>query len=246
MLDINYRYDRGFVVGYGYNIIGNGAFTTKASRKGSKSEVSAGRRLSLGASIKHMNRQGINNKFDLFGTTILSSINSGAGNISSIKDSLGYSAGSAWGYDLGAEYSQSSGHSTFTAGLAILDLASTRFTKTSGTAEVPKQDMIINSGMAFKQDFGLLDYTLSADLSPLNGMVGWERKFHIGAELSLPLITLNAGLSEGYVSYGGSIKLWPFKLTAGFYGKEVGSTYREQEAKRIILYLSLFDFSIDL
>lgn len=245
MLDVNYRYDRGFIFGFAHNI-GTGAFSSKAV-KNKKSTTSAGTRLSLGAGIKHMNRQGIQNQFDLFGTGLLGQINAGNGSdISAIKQSLGYSKGAAWGFDLGAEYAISSGRSVLTSAISLLDIGATRFTKTQGIGEVPKQDMMVNAGMAFKQDFGIVDYTLSADIHPMNTGIDFGRKFHFGTELSLPLVTLNAGWSEGYVSYGGSIKLWPIKITTGFYGVEVGSHYREQVAKRFILYLSLFDFSIDL
>lgn len=243
-LNINYKYDRGFVMGFAHNI-GTGAFISKG-KKGAKSTTSSGTRLSLGMSIKHMNRQGIDGQYDLFGTTILSKINSGKTDISSLKTALGYSEGKAWGYDMGAEYTIASGRSVFTTGVSMMDIADTRFTKTSGTADVPKQDMMINSGMAFKQDFGLFDYTLSADIHPMNGPTDFARKFHMGVELSLPLVTVHTGWSEGYISYGATVKLWPIKITTGFYGVEVGSRYREQEAKRFILYVSLFDFSIDL
>jgi hypothetical protein len=243
-LDINYKYDRGFILGFAHNI-GSGAFSSRV-KKSSKTSTSAGNRLSLGMAIKHINRQGLEGQFDLFGTTLLNKINSGSTDISALKNALGYSKGAAWGYDLGAEYTVSSGRSAFTSAISILDAFDTHYAKTEGTAKVPKQEMIVNSGVAFKQDFGIFDYTLSADLHPITGPTDFGRKFHFGSEFSIPLITLNAGLSEGYVSYGASIKLWPIKITAGFYGVEVGSHYREQEARRFILYLSLFDFSIDL
>lgn len=245
MLDINYRYDRGFIFGYAYNI-GTGAFSTRP-KKSNKTLTSAGSRMSVGLAVKHMNRQGVQNQFDLFGTGLLSKINSGSANSpSAIKEALGYSKGKAWGVDLGAEYAVSSGRSTLTSAMSVLDIGSTRFTKTEGTAEVPVQDMTVNVGTAYKQDFGLMDYTLAADIHPLMGPVDFARQFHLGAELSLPLITLNAGWSEGYLSYGGSVKLWPVKITTGFYGVEAGSKYKEQAARRFILYVSLFDFSIDL
>ena len=243
-LDINYNYDRGFIVGFAYNV-GSGAFSTKESR-GGKSSTSAGDRFSIGGAFKHMNRQGINNHFDFFGTTLLSKITAGVSDIAALKSALGYSIGSAWGYDLGAEYAISSGDTTFTSAFSVLDIGDSHFTKSEGTVDVPSQEMMVNSGVAFKQDFGLFDYTLSADMHPMTGMTDFARKFHFGAEVSLPLLTIDGGWSEGYLSYGVSIKLWPIKLTTGFYGVEVGSRFREQQAKRFILYLSLFDFSIDL
>ncbi len=243
-LDVDYRYDRGFITGFALDI-GSGA---KSSRihKSSKVEISPGQRASIGFAVKHINREGISNQFDLFGTKLLSTINSGSTSMSAIKSALGFSKGAAWGFDMGAEYALSSGPSLLTAGISILDVGGTRFTKTEGTAEVPTQDMTVNTGVAFKQDFGIFDYTLSADMRPITSNMAIGRQFHFGSEVSLPFITINAGWSEGYVSYGGSVKLWPFKLTAGLYGVELGSVYREQQAKRFILYLSLFDFSFDI
>ena len=244
-LDINYQYDRGFIFGFAHNI-GTGAFSTKASKRGGKSSTSDGSRLSIAMAIKHMNRQGLQNQFDLFGTTLLSKVTGGVKDISALQNSLGYSKGNAWGFDTGAEYAISSGRTSFTSGISILDIGGTQFTKTEGISDVPKQDMMINSGVAFKQDYGIFDYTLSADLHPINAAIDFGRKLHFGSEFSLPIVSLLAGWNEGYISYGASVKFWPFKLTTGFYGVEVGSHYREQEAKRFILYLSLFDFSIDL
>jgi hypothetical protein len=243
-LDINYKYDRGFVMGFAHNV-GNGAFSSK-TLMGEKSTMSPGERLSIGASIKHMNRQGLDNEFDLFGTTLLNKINSGATDINSLKNAFGYASGDAWGLDTGVEYAHSSGFSSFTSALSILDVGNTHFRKTSGSGDVPTQEMIINGGVAYKQDFGIFDYTLSADIHPMTSSIDFARKLHFGTEVSLPFVTLNAGMSEGYISYGGSVKLWPFKITTGFYGVEVGSHYHQEEARRFILYLSLFDFSIDL
>ena len=244
ILDADYRYDRGFIAGYAHSF-GSGAFASRA-KKTTKQKITTGQRISIGVAVKHMNREGLNDQFDLFGTTLLNKINSGSTDIEDLKEALGYSRGKAWGVDLGAEYAVSRGRSLFTAGFSMLDIGDTRFRKTEGIGEVPKQDMTINTGAAFKQDFGLFDYTLSADIRPLNSGDEFARKFHFGSEFSFPLITLNAGWSEGYVSYGGSIKLWPVKLTAGFYGIEMGSKFREQEAKRFIVYVSLFDFSFDI
>lgn len=244
VLDVDYRYDRGFVTGFAFNM-GSGALTTKG-KKGAKSTTSAGNRLSIGFAIKHINRDGLANQFDLFGTKLLNKISSGASDVKALKEALGYAKGKAWGYDTGIEYSASSGMSLFTAGLSIQDIGTTRFKEYQGNTDVPNQEMSMHLGTAFKQDFGIFDYTLSADLHPLMGPVDFARQIHLGAELSLPVISLMAGLSEGYVSYGVSLKLWPLKITTGFYSVEKGAEYRQQEAKRFLLYLSLFDFSIDI
>jgi len=243
-MGIDYRYDRGFITGFAFNVL-NGA-TTKKGKKGAKSVTSSGERLSVGFGIKHMNRQGLSSEFDLIGTKLLSTITGGNTSLSSIKTALGYAQGSAWGYDMGAEYALSNGPSLFTAGLSVMDIGNTYFTKTEGTGTVPKQEMFFNAGVAFKQDFGAFDYTISADLHPILGPVDFARQLHLGAELGIPFITLLAGFSEGYLSYGLSFKIWPFKITTGFYSVETGAAFRQQESSRFLLYVSLFDFSIDL
>ncbi|MGZ3809391.1 MAG: hypothetical protein ACXVCE_15005, partial [Bacteriovorax sp.] len=245
MLDVNYSYDRGFITGFAFNVFGSGAYSSKGKR-GTKSQTSVGQRVSIGAAVKHMNRQGLSDQFDLFGTSLLNTINSGKSDITALKNALGYSTGSGWGYDLGVEYAYSSGRSLFTAGYSLLDIGGTRFTVTQGTKSIPVQKMMANAGMGFKQDFGLFDYTLSADMHPILGPVDFARQFHFGSEFSFPLISVLAGWNEGYLSYGATVKFWPVKITTGFYGVEVGSHYREQEAKRFVVYLSLFDFSIDI
>jgi len=244
MLDLNYRYDRGFIMGFAYNV-GTGAFSDKPKRA-TKAKINSGQRFSTGIAIKHINRQGIDNQFDLFGTKLLNKISSGASDVAAIKDALGYSTGDGWGVDIGSEYAYSQGNRLFTAGISLLDIGDTHFSKTSGTGSVPKQEMTLNSGVAYKQDFGFFDYTLAADLHPLLSSVSFVRQIHFGLELGLPIVTAYAGWSEGYLSYGAKVKFWPFTLTTGFYGVETGTHYRHQEATRFIVYLSLFDFSIDL
>jgi hypothetical protein len=244
MLDIRYNYDRGFIAGFAYNI-GSGSAYSKVG-KGIKAKASSGNRLSVGFAVKHINRQGLDGRYDLFGTTLLNTINSGTTTPDGIKTALGYSSGSGWGYDLGVEYSQTNGNSTFSAGYSLLDIGGTRFSRTQGTTDVPMQKMTGNAGVAFKQDFGIFDYTLAADLHPILGPVDFMRQFHLGARVGIPFITAFSGLNEGYLSYGAALDIWPFNVTLGWYGIETGAKFKQQEAKRFILYLSLFDFSIDL
>lgn len=243
ILDLRYIYDRGFIAGFAYNL-GNGSMARKDSMT-KKTQTSAGERLSIGVAIKHVTRQGLDGQFDLFGTKLLNTISSGGG-ISGIKSALGFSTGTAWGIDFGTEYSRTEGASTFTAAYSLLDFAGTRFTRTAGTSDVPMQKMYGNAGVAFKQDFGIFDYTLSADLHPLFGPVDFMRQLHLGARVGIPFIKMFGGYSEGYLSYGAAFDIWPFNITAGWYGVETGAKFKQQEAKRFVLYFSLFDFSIDI
>lgn len=243
-LNIKQQYDRGFVMGGAWNL-GDGSFLDKKEKKSKKTKNSAGERVSLGFAVKYINRQGIDGSFDLFGTKLLNTISSNT-SVSSIKNALGFSSGTGWGYDVGAEYSRTVGSSTFNLGYSILDIGNTRFTKTSGTYDVPNQQMMTNLGTSFKQDFGVFDYTLSMDLHPFLGPVDFGRQLHFGARVGVPFVTAFGGWSEGYLSYGATVDVWPFDFTMGWYGVETGAKYKQAEARRFIFYMSLFDFSIDL
>ena len=243
-LDMDYRLDRGFVMGYAYTI-GGGSRKPKRHRATSSAASSAGKKTSIGVGFKSMNRQGIFNSFDLFGLELLNKISTSDGDIYSIRKALGYSYGQGYGVDLGIEHSITTSLSQLNLALAIMDVGDTRFTRTAGDSEIPRQEMSVNLGASWSQNFLLLDYTLSVDLAPLNQDIAFGRKLHVGMELGLPLVSGMFGWNGGYISYGLGVNIWLVKLYAGFYGVELGSNFRQEEGKRGILYLSILDFSFD-
>lgn len=241
-IDIDYRYDRGFTFGFAYTIGKGGKKNNKTKRK----NTPTGQRTSFGFSAKHINREGISENISLFSTRILNEISASGSDMDRLKTSLGYSKGSGWGGDMGIEHAIVKGSTELVAAFSILDIADTRINKTEGTRNLPVQDMSINSGVSFKQDFVLFDYSLSVDLHPLNQNVDFMRKFHVGFQMGLPLIRAYGGFSEGYVSYGLGFRLWPIEVLAGFYSVEMGSKFRENESKRAMVYINLLDFSFDV
>ena len=102
--------------------------------------------------------------------------------------------------------------------------------------------MVISAGVSWMQDFTIFDYRLAFDLHPLNQNVDLLRMMHLGVEVGLPIVSAFLGYNSGYFSYGLSIDLWFFNITAGFYGVELGTEYKEQQGKRAVVYLSLLDF----
>jgi len=237
LLEIDYRYDRGFVIGYAYTL---GAF-------GKKKKDGQGSGTSIGASVKHINREGLQGTYHLFGTDLISKINTAnTDNMSTILESLGHAKGNGWGIDTGVIQTFKKGFSETSFGLSVLDVADTRFKKTSGTGTVPVQKMTVNAGASFKQDYKIIDYAFSLDLHPLNDAMDYRRKIHLGFQFGIPLVRAFAGFNAGYVSYGLQLRLWPISILAGFYSAEVGAGFKQEEAKRAVLYLSLFDFSFDL
>lgn len=239
VLELDYRLDRGMAFGYAYSWGSAG----KRKKGGGKT---TGDRLSIGAGIKRMNRQGLNKSFQVFGTELMNSIEAAdGGDYHAIRKELGYSIGSAWGFDTGFEYVHATNISELAFGFSVLDVGDTSFDKTEGDEDVPTQEMMIATGLSWKQDFWLVDYAISADLHPLVQDIPLMRKVHLGAELGIPLIRLMCGFNAGYFSYGLKFRLWPITLTVGIYGIEVGHEYRAEESRRAEIYLSLLDFQFD-
>ena len=237
-MDIDYRYDRGFIAGYSHSF----GQAQSGTRHGTK--FRPGYRASVGFAVKHISREGLNGQFDLYGTRLLNIVESGASDISAIKEQLGYSTGDAWGYDLGVDYEFVRQGYTLASSISILDIADTRFKKTKGTRDIASQEMLVNWGMTFGQRFGpLFSYNLAFDLHPLNTNIDFGRKVHFGAEVNVLVFSLLMGWSEGYPSYGVGLDLAPFKILAGFYTVELGSTYKHEAGKRAFLSLNLLDFS---
>jgi len=237
--EIDYRYDRGFAAGFAFNVIGG---TTSKGKK-----IGSGKRLSVGYNLKYIRREGIKDEFDVFGTGLLGKINTGFKDIQDVKNAFGFAEGKAFGHDIGLEFATGNGTTEFISGLSILNVGDIQFKKLSdGEASVPKQEMYINTGFAFKQDFGIFDYALTMDIKPINLPIPFARMVHAGGVLNLPFLSVYGGMSEGYTSYGAELRLFPITLVAGFYDVELASEYKEEAGKRAVIYLSFFDAEFDI
>lgn len=237
-IDIDYRYDRGFVMGGAYTF---GRAPTRRWKGGA-----SGSYTTIGFGFKYLNREGVDSTYDLFGTKLLSDIANGIADTDDIKEAFGYSKGKAYGYDFGILHSEVIGRSKFNAALSVMDIGDTRFDIEQGKAPIPEQEMMVNLGTSWEQDFGLFDTTFAFDLHPLNSGMDFGRKIHLGMKLGLPFVDLMAGLNAGRLSYGAALNIWPIRLMAGFYEVELGAEYKQEAGKRAVLYLGLFETSFDL
>jgi hypothetical protein len=235
-LDIAYRYDRGFMFGYAYT------FGRGGGKKGGD-----GNQFSLGFGLKSMNRQGLEGSYDLFGTQLLEIINN-AGDFKDIRRELGYSKGSALGFDLGIENSFKSAAGTLTLGASLLDIGDTKFSKDEGIEKVPEQEMSLNFGSAYTLGFSdLAKATFALDFhNALDASSSVASKFHLGGRLNLPFLDLYTGWNGGYSSLGVGLDLFLFRVMVGYYGIEIGSEFREKEAKRAVISLNLLNIAVDL
>lgn len=231
-LDINYRYDRGFLIGAAFPLIGGGS--DKSMKK-----------LSAGVTLKKIDRSSLNGDFDLFGTELLEIIEN-SDSYKDIRENLGYSKGSGWGFDLGIEQVLSGGPTKMVFGFSILDIGGTSFKTDEGFDKIPDQKMSTNFGAAFTQDYGFFDYTVSMDISPiLDAQTDFATKMKIGFRASIPGLEFLMGLNGGYWSYGVGIDLFLVKLNVGFYGIESGREFRDLEAERIVFTLNLLEIGFE-
>ncbi len=231
-LNIDYRYDRGFIMGYSHNFVGN-----------SKSPS----QFSVGAAIKHVNRNSLKGRYDLFGTELLQIINNADG-YKEIRRQLGYTEGDGWGFDVGAEQVFRRPGSLLVFGLSVLDVGDTKFKKeNSSLRDIQPQEMSVNLGTSYSMDFKIFDATFSADYSNMiDARTPFASKIKLGTRLRLPLLSVYAGWNGGYASYGLGFDLLFMNLKVGFYGTEIGSSFKEKESERIVFALTLLNMHFDL
>jgi hypothetical protein len=225
MIDIYHKEDNGFIMGY-------------AAKSG---------HLSFGFALKYLKRRGAEGVRSLFDPDLIEAIGSGTmdtpGDFAAI---LGEQEGKGWGFDLGVEYFKKTGSSEVAVGLSIMDVNGTKLYTGAVESTVPKQPMAVNFGMSIKQDYGIFDYILSADLHPLTAKIENTRRIHLGLEVGTPVIRALAGYNAGYFSYGAELDIGAIDFYLGFYDVEIGSGYKKKKANRFLLYVSLLDFAFDM
>lgn len=232
-LDIDYTYDRGFIMGYAFPVMGGS---------------SSGDQLSIGVSTKYVKREAIDGSYYLFGTSILDAVNGGGG-IEDILKGLGKVKGSGWGADFGIDYIKRNGGTNFSMSLAALDVFTKLHTeKNEGNLEVPEQPLRVNFGTAFTQNFGAgFKFKVSADIRNLQEKMEFMRRVHLGTEISLtPALSLYGGINSiRNYSYGLMLNSGIFKLILGFYSTEIGEKIKQERSNRVLLSLSFFSFDFD-
>lgn len=235
MLEIDHRYDKGFVLGYGR------AF------KGSYTSDGGGEHLAWGVSTKFFKRESIYGNYNLTGTSLLGALNNTE--LSDVLNDLGKIEGQGWGFDAGIDYAKSTGNSSIFLGLALLDIYTILHTKDNDQdLDVQTQPMRVNFGSAWvgKLVKGL-EFKLSMDIKHLEKQMEFMRRVHLGSEIKLtPALSLYGGVNaiDNY-SYGIKLNIGFLKIYTGFYTVEIGEKLSQLESDRFVLYLSMFDFTFD-
>ena len=104
LLDVDYIYDRGFILGYGHPL------------SGSYSSKNGGEQLSFGISAKYIDREEIRGNFNLLSPSLYDAFS--GGDLDTVLDSLGVIESSGWGFDVGLDYIKRKGLSEFSFGIS--------------------------------------------------------------------------------------------------------------------------------
>lgn len=235
-LDVEHRYDRGFIAGYAHPLFGH------------YSTGGVGEQLSIGASLKFIDRESIDDSFYLYGTSSLDALDSS--DIADILSSLGQTRGEGYGVDLGFDYVKSTSTNKYSLGLAILDIGTNFNTdKNPDNLKVQTQPARINLGAAWHKKLSTgFDFKMSADIRQLqNSDVEFLRRLHLGAELGLtPALSLLVGLNaKDNYSYGMKLNLGLIKVFAGFFTTEIGERVGQVESERFTIFLSLLELNFN-
>ncbi|MCO4754712.1 MAG: hypothetical protein KC478_09515 [Bacteriovoracaceae bacterium] len=226
MLDVDHRYDRGFIMGYGFPLSTDG--------------------LSVGFAAKYLKRESIFGTYNLTSPTVIDAF--GSGDPEDIMNALGQVTGRGWGFDFGLDYVKTSGAKTVSVGLSMLDLYTNLTTEDNpDNREVQPQPMQVNLGTALSVEVGPgLDFTLSGDIRNLEQQMELMRRVRLGIEIGLtPAFAILGGLNANQYSYGFKLNTGLLKIYCGFYSADIGEKLGQQKSERVALYLSLFDFTFD-
>jgi hypothetical protein len=203
--------------------------------------VGLGPDMSFGFAAKRINRMGGDQNLGF--STINSFISSQDSN--TILDQF-KNKGIGYGMDLSLLYKHENETNGPIATLVWKDLGNTTFQKTSGTDAPPHIDenLILGAGYILEGPFGFgtkfgLEYRNIRTTSMQLG-----EKLHTGVELSLPLVDVRCGISQGYMTYGAGIDLWFFRIDAAEYTEETGYYPGQNPEHRLEIGLTL-DLSVD-
>ncbi len=206
--------------------------------------VRLGENFSLGLDVKRIQRKGGPATFGPESISLLDEPDGFKNLISSVEN-----GGQAYGIDAGLVARVPAPFNP-TVSLSWKDVGSTAFTKTSGTTAPDRQKDNLTLGMTFEQSLLLMGVAGGIEyrhITDNNEQFG--KKLHLGAEVSLFMFDLRAGLHQGYTTYGVGMDLWLLQFEAALYSAEKGAypgQTPEQRAQIGLLIDMQFDANFNL
>lgn len=187
--------------------------------------------LKLGASIKAITRESLDEVY-----TALDIADDDTDFADRIEDDM--QSGSGVCLDIGALYS--------VKGIPFTDL-NLAFTG-QNIPEMDFGDAVANKsqyniGAALQQKFGILQLTEAIDYMDItDNLVGddaIEKKLHFGVEAKIPVLSVRAGLNQGYYTVGASVDLKIIRFDVVSYGEEIGVYAGQKEDRRLAAQVSM-------
>ncbi len=191
----------------------------------------------LGMNFKRINRWGGERK-DLGLSTVASGTS-----FDKIRQNVD-NKGTGYGLDL-AIMTEISAPLNPTLAVVWQDIGNTAFTQTAGTDAPPHIPQNLSAGAGVGFDLPGIDWTAGVEVRHLlepEYQIG--KKLHLGTELSLPLIDLRGGISQGYFSYGVGVNFLIFHIDAVSYTEELGVYPGQTADNRYAASISI-DLSFD-
>jgi hypothetical protein len=120
------------------------------------------------------------------------------------------------------------------------DIGSTAFNMTAGTQAPERTHDNLSIGVSTLADLPGLDWTTALEYRHITeSEYQLAQKLHLGTEVSLPLIDLRAGISQGYASYGVGVNFLFLSFDVASYTEERGAYAGQTPENRIQLGLSI-------
>lgn len=188
-----------------------------------------------GMALKKISRWGGSKDIDL--GTIAS------GKVDAIADQF-QDKGNGYGVDLAA---MTTLPMPFSPSFSVVwqDVGSTAFNMSAGTQAPPRIHDNLSVGVSTLMDLPGLDWTSGFEYRHITeSQYPLAEKLHLGTEISLPLIDLRAGFSQGYSSYGLGFSFLFLTFDVASYTEERGAYAGQTPENRIQAGLSI-DLSFD-
>lgn len=224
-IEASYIRDRGLIGGFSHEFHGFGSHHF----------------LRLGASLKWITRSGFDRTFSLSELVALDS-----GTISGLIDN----SATGWGLGLGMQYDiPISRRDSLTLGSAWQDVGDTQFGSSSQANRPPSIRNNLSAGLEFVHRFSANMHAannvkVAAELRHLSeANLDPRRRLHLGAELQLGSISLQAGLNQDSLTGGAKLDMFFIEIAAVTYGVETQSLAFMDRERRYMVQLT---FKLDV
>ena len=185
---------------------------------------------SLGMTVRRVNRTGTNLPL---GPSVLATLD-----LDAIKNQL-KNRGSGYGLDVGTLITIP-GPVRPTLAVTIRNAGYTAFSFEEGVRAPPRAEPDITVGASFVIDAPLVKITPAIDYRYFDRTdIQNGKKLHVGAEIELPLLSLRAGLYQGYYSAGVGLDAGVLAIDAATWGVELGEYPGQLEDRRYMVQMTL-------